>query len=278
MKNIFLIITLFTTIASSFAQKKEKIKGSKIVTTEIKKIESFNALEVADGIEVFLIKGTECGLEIEADDNLHEAIEINVVGSTLKLFSTKNVIASKKFSVKVTYVDDFKSIVVKDDSKIIALTDFNLESMDIKTYDSSKLQMNIKVTNFNLAQNDKSKSELNLKAENTKISLSKNASSKALITSNELTFDMYQKSDAFIEGEIQNIKLRLDNNATFTGKKLVTKTAEIITEGYTNASLQILNSVIIDATSKSEIELYGDAKIEIKQFTDSAILKKKPVK
>ena len=278
MKNIFLIITLFTTIASSFAQKKEKIKGSKIVTTEVKKIESFNALEVADGIEVFLIKGTECGLEIEADDNLHEAIEINVVGSTLKLFSTKNVIASKKFSVKVTYVDDFKSIVVKDDSKIIALTDFNLESMDIKTYDSSKLQMNIKVTNFNLAQNDKSKSELNLKAENTKISLSKNASSKALITSNELTFDMYQKSDAFIEGEIQNIKLRLDNNATFTGKKLVTKTAEIITEGYTNASLQILNSVIIDATSKSEIELYGDAKIEIKQFTDSAILKKKPVK
>ena len=278
MKNIFLIITLFTTIASSFAQKKEKIKGSKIVTTEVKKIESFNALEVADGIEVFLIKGTECGLEIEADDNLHEAIEINVVGSTLKLFSTKNVIGSKKFSVKVTYTDDFKSIIVKDDSKIIALTDFNLESIDIKTFDSSKLQMNIKVTNFNLAQDDKSKSELNLKAENTKISLSKNASSKALITSNELTFDMYQKSDAFIEGEIQNIKLRLDNNATFTGKKLVTKTAEIITEGYTNASLQILNSVIIDATSKSEIELYGDSKIEIKQFTDSAILKKKPVK
>ena len=278
MKKIFFIIALFITVSASFAQKKEKIKGSKIVTTEIKKIENFNALEVGDGIEVFLIKGTECGLEIEADDNLHEAIEINVIGSTLKLFSTKNVIGSKKFSVKVTYVDDFKSIVVKDDSKIIALTDFNLESMDIKTYDSSKLQMNIKVTNFNLAQDDKSKSELNLKAENTKISLSKNASSKALITSNELTFDMYQKSDAFIEGEIQNIKLRLDNNATFTGKKLVTKTAEIITEGYTNASLQILNSVIIDATSKSEIELYGDAKIEIKQFTDNAILKKKPVK
>ena len=278
MKKIFLIIAVFITVSSSFAQKKEKIKGSKIVTTEVKKIESFNSLEVADGIEVFLIKGTECGLEIEADDNLHEAIEINVVGNTLKLFSTKNVIGSKKFSVKVTYVDDFKSIVVKDDSKVIALKDFDLESMDIKTYDSAKLQMNIKVTNFSLEQDDKSKSELNLKAENTKISLSKNSSSKALITSKELTFDMYQKSEATIEGEIQNIKLRLDNNANFTGKKLVTKTAKIKTEAYTNASLQILNSVVIDATAKSEIELYGDTKIEIKQFTDSAVLKKKPVK
>lgn len=278
MKKIFFIIILFITVSATFAQKKEKIKGSKIVTTEVKKIESFNALEVADGIEVFLIKGSECGLEIEADDNLHESIEINVVGNNLKLFSTKNVIGSKKFSVKVTYVDDFKSIVAKDDSKVIALKDFDLESIDIKTYDSAKLQMNIKVTNFSLEQDDKSKSELNLKAENTKISLSKNSSSKALITSKELTFDMYQKSEATIEGEIQNIKLRLDNNASFTGKKLVTKTAEITTEGYTNASLQILNSVIIEATAKSEIELYGDAKIEIKQFTDSAVLKKRPVK
>jgi hypothetical protein len=278
MKKIFFIIILFATISTAFAQKKEKVKGSKIVTTEIKKIESFNSLEVGDDIEVLLIKGAECGLEIEADDNLHEAIEMNVVGNTLKLFSTKNVISSKKFSVKVTYVDDFKSIVTKNDSKVIALSDFELDAMDIKTFDSSKLQMNAKVKNFTLVQDDKSKSELNLKAENTKISLTKSASAKALINSTDLTFDMYQKSEAIIEGEVQNVKLRLDNNAAFTGKKLVTKTAEITTESYTNASLQILNSVIIEATAKSEIELYGDQKIEIRKFTDSAVLKKKPVK
>lgn len=278
MKQVALIIALFITISSAYAQKKEKIKGSKIVTSEVKKIENFNALEVSDALEVILIKGNECALEIEADDNLHDAIEINIVGNTLKIFSTKNVIASKKFSVKITYTSDFKSIVAKNDSKVIALTDFDLDTIDIKTFDSATLQMNVKATNFTLSQDDKSKSELNLKSENTTISLSKNALSKALITSTNLKFDMYQKSEAVIEGESKTVQLRLDNNANFTGTKLVTKTAEITTEGYTNASLQILNSVIIDATAKSEIELYGDAKIEIKQFTDSAVLKKKPLK
>lgn len=278
MKKLFFIILLFTTVSNTFAQKKEKIKGSKIVTTEVKKIESFNALEVSDDLEVILLKGSSCGLEIEADDNLHEAIEINVVGNTLKIFSTKNVTGSKKFSVKVTYVDDFKSITAKNDSKVIALSDFDLDAVEIKTFDSSKLQMNAKVKNFTLSQDDKSKSELNLKSETTTISLSKNASAKALINTRNLTFDMYQKSEAVIEGETENVKLRLDNNANFTGKKLVTKTAEITAESYTNASLQILNSVIIDATAKSEIDLYGEQKIEIKKFSDNAILRKKPAK
>lgn len=278
MKKIFFIIILFATLSTAFAQKKEKVKGSKIVTTEVKKIESFNSLEVSDDLEIILIKGSECALEIEADDNLHEAIEMNVVGNTLKLSSTKNVIGFKKFSIKVTYVDNFKSIVTKNESKVIALSDFDLDAIDIKTFDSSKLQMNVKVKNFTLAQDDKSKSELNLKAEITKISLSKNASAKALITSKDLNFDMYQKSEAIIEGEVQNVKLRLDNNATFTGKKLVTKTAEITAEAYATASLQILNSVIIEASAKAEIDLYGDQKIEIKKFSDNAILRKKPVK
>ena len=82
-KTILLTLLLITTL--SYSQKKEKVKGSKIVTTEIKKIEPFEAIEVLDNIEVFIVKGTECGLEIEADDNLHDAIDIVLNGSTLKL-------------------------------------------------------------------------------------------------------------------------------------------------------------------------------------------------
>jgi hypothetical protein len=73
-KSIVLIALLFVT-SLAFSQKKEKVKGSKIVTTEIKKIENFESIEVDDNLEVFLIKGKECGLEIESDDNLHDAID-----------------------------------------------------------------------------------------------------------------------------------------------------------------------------------------------------------
>lgn len=276
-KLVYVIILVFAT-SISLAQKKEKIKGSKIVTVETKSVESFEALEVADDIEVFLIKGTECGVEIEADDNLHEAIQIEISGNILKLSATKSIISAKKFSVKVTYTDAFKSVVSRNDSKVQAISGLDLDAISFKSYDASKLFLNVKSKNFSLVMDDKSKAELNLKSENTLVTLSKNTSLKALITTIDLTFDMYQKTKAVIEGDCSNLKLRLDNNANFTGKKLIAKTAALTTEGYTNASIQVDDSVVIDAVGKSEIELYGTQKIEIKQFIDSAVLKKKPAK
>jgi hypothetical protein len=89
---------------------------------------------------------------------------------------------------------------------------------------------------------------------------------------------MYQKSESEIEGDVQNLKLRLDNNAKFTGKKLTSRNAEVITEAYTNASLNVSENLILEASGKSEIEVYGDQKIDLKRFVDNAVLMKKPTK
>ncbi|MCY1230334.1 hypothetical protein D9M72_427440 [compost metagenome] len=101
---------------------------------------------------------------------------------------------------------------------------------------------------------------------------------KALISSESLKFDMYQKSTAAIEGDIVDLKLRLDNNANFTGKNLNAKNAEITTEAYATGSILVSVKALIDAGGKSELQLYGDQKIEIKNFTDSAVIMKKPTK
>ena len=51
---LFLLL-LVTTL--TFAQKREKVKGSKIVTTSIKETGNFDAIEVDDNLEVYLEKG-----------------------------------------------------------------------------------------------------------------------------------------------------------------------------------------------------------------------------
>jgi ABC-type uncharacterized transport system ATPase component len=76
MKKVVLLLFALLFTAFTFAQKKEKIKGSKVVTVTQKAVENFENLEVEDNIEIFLIKGSTQSLEIEADDNLHET-EIN---------------------------------------------------------------------------------------------------------------------------------------------------------------------------------------------------------
>jgi hypothetical protein len=275
-KIIFLSLLLISSFA--FSQKKEKVKGSKIVTTEIKKIESFEALEVADNVEVFLIKGNECGLEIEADDNLHDAIDAVITGSTLRLSTLKNAFGYKKLSVRVTYTNDFKMVVLRNEASVTALAEVELDNITFKTFDSSKLFINSKSKNISLYMDDKSKGELNSKGENTIVNLTKNTSLKALITSTNMTFDMYQKSEATVNGDVDTAKFRLDNNANLTGKTLSVKNAEVTCEAYTNISINVKSTIAIDASGKSEIQLYGDQKIDMKRFVDSAVLIKKPTK
>ena len=278
MKKTLLILALVMITSFAFSQRKDKIKGSTIVTIEQKKIESFTGLEVADNIEVVLIKGEVCGIEIEADDNLHDAIDIVITGNTLRLATLKNIISAKKISVRVTYTDDFKLIVAKNESQISALSTIELDDLSCRSYDYAKLLVYAATNNFNLECSDKSRVELNLKSEKTTINLSKNSRLKAIINSTEMIFDMYQKSEATIDGTVIDLKLRLDNNSNFNGKSLIAQNALITTEGYTDASVNVAATTVIDASGNSKISLYGEPKIEMKRFADSALLMKKILK
>ncbi|MCZ8144586.1 GIN domain-containing protein [Flavobacterium sp.] len=277
MNRIYLIITLVFTLGVQ-AQKKEKVKGSKIVTVEQKKIEAFNALEISDNLEVFLIKGNECGLEIEADDNLHDAIGISVVGRQLRLATLKSAFGYKKLSIRVTYTDDFIAVTTKDEAKINALAEMKLETITFTSFDDSKVFVNAQCKKFELIANDHSKSELNVKSDECRINLSKSAQCKALITGHDLTFDAYQKATAEVEGDVENITLRLDNNSGFTGKNLDCKSGKITTESYSRASIKVDKQLTLSMAGKSQLDLYGEPKIELSTFTDSAVLSKKPLK
>ena len=274
--SILLIAVLFTTIA--FAQKREKIKGSKIVTIEQKEVAPFENLEIEDNIDVVLVKGEKNSLEIEADDNLHGVININSSANTLRLTTSKDVSGFKKFSVKVILTNDFKMLISKHEATVSALTDLELDTITFKSFDYSKLFINAKTKNFTLMANDKSKVELNLKSEDVGFELSKNVQLKALIAATNLKVDQYQKTDAKIEGDVANLKLRLDNNSNFDGKNLTVINAEILTEATSTCSFNATKNAIIEASGKSEIQFYGDGKIELKKFTENTVIMKKSLK
>ena len=278
MKKLALLFTVVLLTSISYGQKREKVKGSKIVTIEKKEIGNFENLEIEDNLEILLIKSDKCSLEIEADDNLHSEININTNGNTLRLTTLKDVGGFKKFLVKVFYNNDFKLLLAKHETIITATSDVELDNFTIKSFDYSKIFMNGKIKTFTIMQNDKSKSELNLKAEMVTIELSKNAQLKALIASNQLKADLYQKSSAVVEGDVIDLKLRLDNNSEFTGMNLISKSAELIAEANTTTKINVVTNATIEASGKSEIQFYGDAKIELKKFTENTVIMKKTLK
>ena len=278
MKKLALLFIVVLLTSISYGQKREKVKGSKIVTIEKKEIGNFENLEIEDNLEILLIKSDKCSLEIEADDNLHSEININTNGNTLRLTTLKDVGGFKKFLVKVFYNNDFKLLLAKHETIITATSDVELDNFTIKSFDYSKIFMNGKIKTFTIMQNDKSKSELNLKAEMVTIELSKNAQLKALIASNQLKADLYQKSSAVVEGDVIDLKLRLDNSSEFTGMNLISKSAELIAEANTTTKINVVTNATIEASGKSEIQFYGDAKIELKKFTENTVIMKKTLK
>ncbi|MGQ2984941.1 GIN domain-containing protein [Flavobacterium sp.] len=275
MKKFFLMVMalLFTTL--TFAQKREKIKGSKTVTVAQKEVQPFESLEIEDNIEIFLVKGAAPGLEIEADDNLHDAIMAEVKGGNLRIYTAKEVSGAKKLSVRITYIDALNAITVKHETILNALTDLEVPSVTVKAIDYAKCYLNVRSGNFTFQMNDKTKGELNLRSDNATIELSKNAELKALIASPELKFDMYQKTVASIEGDTANAQLRIDNNAKFTGNKLTAKNMTLVAEGYTTCTVMATELINITATGKAEVQLFGTPKVEVGKFADSAVIYKK---
>ncbi|MFT5964873.1 MAG: hypothetical protein ACI9L6_001624 [Flavobacterium sp.] len=275
MKKHTAILLLLLSTAIISAQKKETIKGSKKVTIEQREIENFHSLQVDDNIEVYIERGETAELKIEADDNLHDIIKIDLQDNALRIYTTKEAIRYRKLMVKITYSKDLNLVISRNNVTINAIQQVLLDSITFRSFDNSKLFLNVNVKDFLLQSNDESKVELNLKSENSKIELSKDASLKSLIVTKDLACDLYQKSTAKIEGSATNAAFRLDSNSNLTANKLTVKNIDLTSEGYSNSAVYAETSIIISASDKSEIQLFGEPEIEMRKFVDEPQLLKK---
>ncbi len=280
MKKITFLLLLILTTLSAYSQGKEKIRGSKIVTITQQETKDFENLEVEDNLEIFLIKGDKSAIEIEADDNLHDLIKVDFSEKTLTLSTSKDISGAKKLSIRVTYTSDLKMVMAKDDSNVTALAAIKLNDFTFKSFGYAKIFAYVETQTFTLMSNDKSKLEINLKSTvAATVEMSKNSSFKGLISTPKLTFDMYQKTSATVEGDTSDLKLRLDNDADFVGKNLITKNADLLVEGYADCSIQVSTKALINIAGNGELQLYGEPKtVELTRFADKSTIYKKTLR
>lgn len=277
MKHLLSLAILLLFVPTIHAQTKEKIKGSKIVTIEKKNTQNFEHIEVIDDLEIFLIKGDSNDVELEADDNLQQAVGIEYNGNTIILSAAQRPTGFKKFTIRVYYTNDFKSITAKNKSKVHILERMDLAEVHFNLFDQSKLFLNIDSKSFSINADDKSEVQLNAKSEVASIIGSKNSNIKALIDSKEIKIDLYQKAKANIEGDTELLKLRLDNNSDLIAKNLTAKNVELIAEGYSSGSIFAENVANLNMSGNCEIQLFGSPTITLTKFVDTVTLFKKSI-
>lgn len=278
MKHTITLIAILFISTFSFAQKSEKLKGSKIVTTEERSTPVFSSILIQDDITVTFIKADSTGVELDADDNLHEALKVANNSGRLTISLNNKLTSFKKFELRVYYTDALKKVEATDQSKLMILEQMTLSEVSFVLNKKAKLFLNLKSDVSTIEINDDAAVELNSKTEKIHFILTKNATLKALVATTEMKVDQYQKSKTTFEGDVIDLELRMDNNSKLVGKKLTAKNASILAEGYSDTSLFVETNCIINGFANSEIELFGEPTIELKKFTGKAILKKNTIK
>ncbi len=270
---LFLLTILIS--FSSFSQKKPKIKGSRNVTNVITEIDTFNRIVIGESFEIKLTQGLTPSVEINADDNLHDVIEFAVQDGSLKFSTSKRIAAHKKLEIIVTAPESLNTIELKDDAEISDLSTIKVDDLTLITKGSSKALLTLRANLFKLVSGDKADSKLNITADNATLELSENSDTEALINAPKVEIDMYQNTFAKIEGDTDELELRLDNASKFKGSKLTAKNCLLTIETKANAEIEVTKSLTIEASGSTETAIYGSPEIELKSFQDKAVLRKK---
>ena len=253
----------------------EKIKGDRNVTIKQTLIDDFETIIVDADFSIEIVYNNKAAVEIETDSNLHDIIQFEVVEGVLTFSKLTRITSKKKLRITVSYSDTLKHIETKDDGEIRSLTSMNLGDVNLISEDNSRVYLNINAKNFNFKSSGKSKTRLNITADSSKVELSDNSKLEGSITSKVADFDLYQRSNATLNGNAETSIIRLDNTTNFDGEKFNVKTADASVEFNSDLTLSVSESIVIAASGDSEIYLYGSPKITISKFEDTAKLQKK---
>ena len=269
------LLVLFLIIGINFyAQKLEKVKGSKIVITTERAFDTIKGIELHKNLDVTIIKAQENKLVIFADDNLHDVVLTDITDGILDIDLSNRITRKKKFELTL-YLTNLEEVTLNDSSKLTNNEYFNSEEVQINLNDKSQGNLMFDASKITLLANDHCKGELLLKADTIEINLQENSKLNIGVSANNLMGNANQKSSITLEGKADQATITASNSARVKASNFKIKDAFIKADDNTALYINATKNIEIKALGKSKIYLYGNAKIDLSAFKDNAMLYKR---
>jgi len=113
-----------------------------VVTEEREVTQDFNEVKGSRGLDVYLTKGNENKIIIEADENLLELIETNISNGKLTITSSKNIGRAKSKKVHVTFVE-LSKIEASSGADIIGNSVIKNETLTLDSSSGADLEIEV---------------------------------------------------------------------------------------------------------------------------------------
>lgn len=275
MKTYISTVIILLCTVMSFAQKKEKIKGNRNVITQQHEVASFTAIEIAEDLEIVLVNGSKSGVEVTADENLHDVLSFDVSDELLTVSTTKRIRSKKKLEIYITITEDLNKIRVSGRAKLNSLTTLNTNSLEIMSLGSSRLDLKINSDSLAINSFEKADGRYELTSKQLKLSVNESSELKGKIEATDLMTYM-EHANVKLIGKVDSLSVTAKGKASFVAPELVSKKASITASDQGKIVLQVTKDVSIDAIDNSEIELYGETPtIQMIRFANEAVLRKR---
>ncbi|WP_298520369.1 DUF2807 domain-containing protein [uncultured Kordia sp.] len=274
MKKQFITVFFLLITITTLAQKKEKIKGNREVTTVIYEIDPFTTLEVKEELEVVLLNGETPKVEVIADENLHEIFNIDVVDGTLSISTSKQIRSHKKLEIYVTISKDLQRIHAESEAELKSVTTLTIDKAEINVL--GKAEIDLRIMGDSLAINGfgRTKQRYEVSARELIVTAFEDAKIAANVTTTKLTSQI-EYANVQLQGQADTLYLEVKEKGEFIAHELRTKEIHVTATEQGKAVLNATNQITIDAHDRSEIDLLGSPKsIIIHKFEEEAILRK----
>jgi uncharacterized protein YxeA len=261
MKKIAVIIGIIVLAASAVAIAKPAIEGNKNVVKEDRSVKDFSKVSVSNGIDLYLIQGSENKLVLEADENLMEHIITEVKDGKLRIYTEKNIRKAKSLKAYLTF-EKLNYISGSSGADIFAEEGIESDEMDVRMSSGSDMKIKLKANKAEFDMSSGSDAIVNFEGKELEIDAS--SGSDLDIKTNKLEnidVDLSSGSDVTIEGSAGKMILNASSGSDFKAFDFIVENARVDVSSACDVKLNVVSSLEVDASSASSVRYKGKAKI-----------------
>lgn len=271
------LILLIMLPISLLAQKKEKIKGNKEVSSISQEIiEPFNAVEISDKLEVKVENSSRNTYVLTADENLLGEVVVEVRNGILRIYLRSKIVRRKKTEVFLK-LRAVSNIVVNEDAQLKTAGRFKLDKLELIMNKGSSAVMDLEIEGkLELMLSKNAKGKFDIRADEVSIRMRDKSELKAkLMKTSVLRVLLEESAGLKLDGETNKCEFQVSGSSNLDGRKLKARDVVLESKGRADLHVRASKKVQVDASGKSKIFIYGNPAIELSDFTDrSKIIKK----
>jgi len=223
MKSIKIAAILFVSAiltTSCIDMSWNAVSGNGNVTTEERRVtEDFNSVRGSSGLDVYLTEGDENKIVVEADENLMDVIETEIVNGKLKIGTNQNISRSKAQKVHVTYVK-LESVEASSGADVIGNSVIKNEYLSLSSSSGADLEVDV--------------------------------------MAKDLHADVSSGADLKVSGRATNLHASASSGSDLKARDLEVKKCEAKASSGADIVVNVSEEMVGKASSGGDIKYYGD--------------------